>query len=207
MKFNSKNIPNEALQALKIIEELFDKNQLIGVYLYGSAILGNLQINSDVDVLVIINHDLSDADRKELTKRLLLISGKIGCKTKMPLEVTVVNINNIVPWKYPPKCEFMYGEWLREQIESGVIPQTSYDPDVAILLWQARDHNLPLKGLEITKVIEPVPMRNVREAIKSSLPELITNIQGDERNVLLTLARMWFTASTGKICSKDFAAQ
>ncbi len=33
------------------------------------------------------------------------------------LEVTVVNRNNVVPWRYPPRYEFMYGEWLREEFE------------------------------------------------------------------------------------------
>ena len=32
-----------------------------------------------------------------------------------PLEVTVINQKDVVPWKFPPKHEFMYGEWLREQ--------------------------------------------------------------------------------------------
>ena len=33
------------------------------------------------------------------------------------------------------------------------------------------------------------------------------NIRGDERNALLTFARMWYTAATGEITSKDKAAQ
>jgi predicted nucleotidyltransferase len=38
---------------------------LIGIYIYGSAILGGLHINSDVDILVIINQDLTGATRNE----------------------------------------------------------------------------------------------------------------------------------------------
>ena len=133
-----RNIPKEALEVQEIFEELFE-NQLIGIYLYGSAILGGLHINSDVDILVISNQNLSDADRNVLTKRLMLVSGKIGNKNfKRPLEVTIINKNDIDPWQLTPKCEYMYGEWLREQIEAGDIPKASYDPDVAILLWQAR---------------------------------------------------------------------
>ncbi|HFI0339065.1 TPA: DUF4111 domain-containing protein, partial [Streptococcus suis] len=47
----------------------------------------------------------------------------------------------------------------------------------------------------------------IRKAIKESLPGLIASINGDERNVILTLARMWLTASTGEIRSKDLAAE
>ncbi|HDA6049975.1 TPA: DUF4111 domain-containing protein, partial [Staphylococcus aureus] len=44
-------------------------------------------------------------------------------------------------------------------------------------------------------------------AIKDSLPELIEGIKGDERNVILTLARMWQTVTIGEIFSKDVAAE
>lgn len=204
---NLKSVPNQALQVAEAIEDLFE-NQIIGIYLYGSAILGGLHINSDVDILVIVNQDLTEETRNELTKRLMLLSGKIGCKNlNRPLEVTIINQNDIVPWQFPPKCEFMYGEWLREQMEAGDIPQACYDPDVAILLWQARSHSLSLKRPEAIEVIEPISMNDIQKAIRCSLPNLIAGVKGDERNVLLTLARMWFTIVTGEICSKDMAAE
>jgi aminoglycoside 9-adenylyltransferase len=204
---NLKSVPNQALQVAEAIEDLFE-NQIIGIYLYGSAILGGLHINSDVDILVIVNQDLTEATRNELTKRLMLLSGKIGCKNlNRPLEVTIINQDDIIPWQFPPKCEFMYGEWLREQMEAGDIPQACYDPDVAILLWQARSHSLSLKGPEAIEIIEPISMNDIQKAIRCSLPNLIAGVKGDERNVLLTLARMWFTIATGEICSKDMAAE
>lgn len=101
----------------------------------------------------------------------------------------------------------MYGEWLREQFEKGEIPESTYDPDLAILLAQLRKNSINLLGPKATEVIEPVPMTDIRKAIKESLPGLITSIKGDERNVILTLARMWVTASSGEIRSKDLAAE
>lgn len=204
---SNKKIPKEAIQALKTIAELLD-NMLIGVYLYGSAVMGGLRMNSDVDILVITNQSLSEKTRRNLTNRLMLISGKIGnIKDMRPLEVTVINQKDIVPWHFPPKYEFMYGEWLREQFEKGEIPESTYDPDLAILLAQLRKNSINLLGPKATEVIEPVPMTDIRKAIKESLPGLIASINGDERNVILTLARMWLTASTGEIRSKDLAAE
>lgn len=88
---NNKEIPKEAIQASKIIEELLD-SILVGIYLYGSAVMGGLRINSDVDILVVINRSLSERTRRDLTDRLMLISGKIGnTKDMRPLEVTVIN--------------------------------------------------------------------------------------------------------------------
>jgi len=204
---NNKKTPKEAIQVLKIIEELLN-NILVGVYLYGSAVMGGLRINSDIDILVVTNHDLSERTRRELTDRIMLISGKIGNKNAIrPLEVTVINQKDVVPWHFPPKYEFMYGEWLREQFEKGAIPGSTYDPDLAILLAQVRKNSIKLFGPKATEVFEPVPMPDIRRAIKDSLPNLIANIKGDESNVILTLARMWLTASTGEIRSKNLAAE
>lgn len=78
LKRNSiKKIPKEAIQAIETIEELLD-SILVGVYLYGSAVMGGLRINSDVDILVVTNHGLSEKTRRDLTNSLMLLSGKIG---------------------------------------------------------------------------------------------------------------------------------
>ena len=45
------------------------------------------------------------------------------------------------------------------------------------------------------------------EPFKQSLPGLIAGIKGDERNVILTLARMWLTAAVGDFQPKDVAAE
>lgn len=78
---------------------------------------------------------------------------------------------------------------------------------VAAVVSQLRENSINLFGPEATEVIEPVPMTDIRRAIKESLPGLIASIEGDEHNVILTLARMWLTSSSGRICSKDQAAE
>ncbi len=205
--FRDERVPKEAIQALQVITELLG-NILLGVYLYGSAVMDGLQKNSDVDIMVVTNRDLSVKIRKNLTESLMLVSGKTGtpCGTR-PLEVTMINREDVFPWKYPPKYEFLYGEWLRKQFEQGIVPEPKTEPDLAILLAQLRSNSISLYGPKATELLAPVPMKDIRKAIEESLPVLITGRKGDERNVILTLARMWLTASTGEIGSKNRAAQ
>lgn len=108
---------------------------------------------------------------------------------------------------FPPRYEYMYGEWLRTEIEAGMIPRAEHDPDLAILLWQARTYGISLVGDPIESMLPSIPFQDIRNAIRDSLPSLISNITQDERNVLLTLCRMWYTLATGTICSKDAAAR
>lgn len=157
--------------------------------------------------MVIIIGEITKEVRSELTKQLLLISGKIGCYNKRPLEVTIINLKDITLCNFPLKYEYQFGEWLRDEIESGAIPQVGYDSDLTILLWQARKYSFSLKGPELKEIIKSISKKDVQKAIKYSLPKLIAGVRGDERNVLLTLARMWFTISTGKISTKDAAAE
>lgn len=153
------------------------------------------------------NQEMTADVRESLTKQLLNISGHVGCVVKRPLEVTVVNQSDIHPWKFPPRCEYMYGEWLREEMEAGKSPQPCNDPDIAILLWQAKRYSVTIKGLEARKMIPHIPFPEIQKAVKYSLPSLTASLKGDERNVLLTLSRMWFTLETGEITTKDAAAE
>jgi aminoglycoside 9-adenylyltransferase len=50
-------------------------------------------------------------------------------------------------------------------------------------------------------------MTDIHKAIRDSLPGLLADLKGDERNVILTLARMWLTAAVGEISPKDVAAE
>ena len=60
-------------EVVLMLESLF-QNQILGIYLYGSAINGGLQPNSDIDILVVINKSISLATRESLTKQLLKFS-------------------------------------------------------------------------------------------------------------------------------------
>lgn len=197
--------PRQALVVLSGAEEILGE-QTAGAYLYGSAVLGGLRPNSDIDLLLLIRGELSAPAREELTRLLLRESDPVGCAEKRPLEVTVVQQKDLTPWRFPPVCAYLYGEWLRQEIEAGRLPQPFHSPDLAILLWQARGRSLTLLGEPAETLIPPIGSGEVRRAIRHSLPELRGNLQGDERNVLLTLARMWFTLETGGICPKDAAA-
>jgi len=65
--------------------------------------------------------------------------------------------------------------------------------DVAILLTAARSASEPLRGPALDQLSDSVPMPDVRRAIRDSLEPLLGDLVGDERNVLLTLARMVVT--------------
>jgi len=204
---SSQNLPREVNEALPIIRRVLGRS-VVAVYLFGSAVEGGLRPHSDVDILVLLDRGLSEETRRKLIGALMPVSGPVGNdEGRRALELTVVCVADVVPWRYPPQSLLVYGEWLRGEFESGWIPAPRADPDLAIVLTQVRATGIPLAGPHARLVLEPVPMADIRRAMRDALPGLIRGLQGDERNVLLTLARMWLTAAEGEILPKDVAAE
>lgn len=200
-------IPDEARQAQSIVENVLGES-IVGIYLFGSAVAGGLKRNSDVDILVAVNDSPTCKQREALVAQLMMVSGAIGnVRSLRPVELTVIKNSEVMPWRFPPRAEFVYGEWLREEYEAGGVPNPAHDPDLTIVLKKVIDNSLPLYGANASEVFEPVPMEDIQRAIRDSLPALLANTAGDERNVVLTLSRMWMTAATGDIAPKDEAAE
>lgn len=198
-------IPQEANRAAKLIlDSLAD--HIIGIYLYGSSIEDGLQRHSDIDLFVVTNTALSTAVRKKLTSSFMDISGEIGNKKFLrPLEITIVNLYDLIPWAYPPRRELQFGEWLRPEIEKGLVLEAAQDPDLTILLKQVVQKNAPLIGPQAFEILPSVPDSDFRKAILDTLPLLLQSIAGDERNSILTLARMYYSLITRQITSKHRA--
>ncbi|QRN03499.1 DUF4111 domain-containing protein [Legionella sp. MW5194] len=210
------NYPNEQIEnnadaqqineCLDLVNKILGDN-LLGVYLYGSALVGGLQKYSDIDLFVVTNHATTLSEKNELTKHLLHISGLYMKSAKRPIEMTVVEKRAVNPWHYPPRFDFQYGEWLRASFEIGDIePQNYVMPDLALIITQVLLKSQTLFGEQPEKILAPVPYADFIKAMLQDLDRLAADIMDDTRNVLLTLARIWCTLETNTICSKPDAA-
>ncbi|WP_295808763.1 aminoglycoside adenylyltransferase family protein [uncultured Nitratireductor sp.] len=201
------SIPPEATDALPILEHRLGSS-LIAVHLHGSAVAEGLRKRSDVDLLAVVDRPLPVSRRPHLSADLMSISGIYPHDPagRRPLEVVIVGLADLDPMPYPARVEFVYGEWLRGELKNGTVPQAESNPEFTLLLAQAREEAVPLIGPDIADLIPDVAPDLIRRAIGDLLPDLVETVDGDERNVLLTLARMWKTAATGRFVSKNAAA-
>lgn len=201
-------IPAQALVVASLMQDFFE-NSLLAVYLYGSAVIGGLRPKSDVDLLVIINQPMTDAVRSKLTIELMRISGRHPAVSDelRPLELIIFLHNDISEYSYPLRSEYVYGEWLRDSFEAGVIPEPVSDPDFTLLLAQARQEARPLIGLPPMELLPCIPDGEIRRAMGDAIPSLLNTLVGDEGNVLLTLVRMLQTVTTGEFVPKNIAAE
>ncbi|MFE7499339.1 aminoglycoside adenylyltransferase family protein [Streptomyces albidoflavus] len=185
-----------------LVGELVPPHDLVAVYLYGSATTTGLRPYSDLDVFVVVRRGLVEEERRGLTARLLGVSGAPG----RPVELTVVVLGDVVPWRYPARQEYQYGEWLREAYERGEVPGARVEPDLAVLMRMVVADGRVLAGPPAGEVLPEVPAEDVARAVVAGVPGLLGELAEDTRNVLLTLARAWVTLDTGAVVPKDAAA-
>lgn len=181
---------------------------IIGAYLHGSAAFGGLHPTSDIDLLIVARRPTTPAEKRALIERLLAVSGR-GDPTRRsrPVELTIVVQGDVRPWRYPPRLDFQYGDWWRGEFERGnITPWESPNPDLTLQLEMALQAAFPLFGPPASEVLDSIPPADVQRAMLDSIPALLSDLDGDERNVVLTFARIWTTIATGIIRSKDAAA-
>jgi predicted nucleotidyltransferase len=182
---------------------------VVGAYLFGSAVDGGLRPHSDLDVLVVSKRALSREEKQGLVDRILPISWRrTPSGVDRGIELTVLVQSDIKPWQYPPNRDFQYGDWLRLALERGEAEPWAAmpDPDLASLITQVLAANVSLLGPPPADVFDPVPFADVLDAIVAHVDHWVGNLDADTRNGILALARIWKALATGALCSKDAAA-
>jgi len=202
------NIVEEQIKnSIVLLQNIFGE-KLLGVYLYGSYMVGGLQRYSDIDFFVVLSRASTFDEKSKLALGLLEISGIYMQGDKPPIEMTLVEKSAINPWQYPPTFDFQYGEWLRESFEKGIVSpwSTKEMSDLAIIITQILLKSKTLLGIDPKQLLVNVPYEDFIKAMLDDLSRLTNELESDTRNVLLTLARIWSTLETGEIRSKPDAA-
>lgn len=129
--------------------------------------------------------------------------------SKLPIQLTMVVKSDVNPWRYPPRFDFQYGDWLRKQFESGVTEPWSIKimPDLAILITKILLAHKILYGTHPKQLLNAVPYPDFIQATTMALNNLKQDLRNDTRNVLLAYARIWCTLVTDTIRSKPEAAR
>lgn len=184
---------------------------LIGGYLHGSAVLGALRPQSDLDVLALSSRGMAADEKDRLVDRMLEISGRYPSSgPPRPIELTVVVGSEVRPWRYPPQRDLQYGEWLREGFErrDPELRRPVADPDLAVLCTMVLRGDAALVGPPPSHVIDAIPWADVLDTSLAEIPRLITEIPADPGDKsVLTLIRIWDGVATEQVVAKDAAAE
>lgn len=204
----SENPNNQLQSALALVQQILSLD-LQALYLHGSAVAGGLRPQSDLDILAVVDAPLSDEQRQDLIAALLSVSAPHPATPGGPrcIELVVCRLADIQRNVHPAQVEFIYGEWLRDAFKEGYLSDAAADPEYTLLLAQARQQAQLLWGRDVLADMPATPIEHIRQAMREGVDPLYEGLRGDERNVLLTLARMWRTGVHGDFVTKEQAAE
>jgi predicted nucleotidyltransferase len=185
------------------------RGHLVGAYLHGSAVLGGLRPDSDIDVVVVSSRRTTGDEKRHMIDLLLSISGRrASLRPGRPIELDIVVESEIRPWLYPPAFDFHYSELWREQFESGEPKpwKGTTNRDLASAVTMVLLGDKPLVGPPPAEVFDPVPRSDYIDAILRDIRTVDEFLPWDSRNVVLTLPRIWSAVATEAVYSKEDAA-
>lgn len=177
---------------------------LVGVYIHGSYVIGGLKPMSDIDFLVVVNKPLSFTSKVSLVSLLSSLSGEIG-SGKRYIELSVVNMNNMLHNQLFSQIEFIYGEWIREELL-----QHDFKPAIAseytIMIAQAIQYNVKLYGEKsLSELLRPPTLIDVQQAMIDNTD--INLDLDDANNKILGIMRTIYSLKYKSFTSKGDAAQ
>lgn len=166
---DQKLVPETAAAQLEALAQLLQQTlekSLFGLILHGSAASAGFEIErSDLDVLAIIDGQLTPMQRETIGKAILVISNE-----PHPLEFSVVEKRELDNWSHPCKHQFHYGEDKRDQFSEGSFkPEGPRDEDLAMHFTSARTRGLDLLGSYPVKRLPAVPRKDYLSAILSDV--------------------------------------
>jgi predicted nucleotidyltransferase len=185
-------------------------DQFIGMYLFGSLTSGCFDDDSDIDVVVVTDDDLTDEGFAELQA----VHDRIASgESRWAIQLEVSYIPRHAIRRYDP-ADALHPHIDRGRGERLRMMQHAGD-------WIIQRHNLREQGLMVMgpapgTLIDPVSADGLREATLAMLHEWVARIPDDPAQIsrrggqsytVLTICRMLYTLQHGTVVSKPVAAR
>ncbi len=180
-------------------------NELMGVYLHGSAAFGCFDARrSDLDLIVVVENPLPDAAKREFLRRLLPLDEKAPPKG---FELSIIRRGVCSPFLFPTPYEFHFSHaWkalaLRDP-EEYLRQLQGVDPDLAAHFTVTRHCGITLYGHDIPEIFAPVPPECYTESIICDINNAEEDILRDPVYITLNLCRVLGWLRERKILSKQ----
>jgi predicted nucleotidyltransferase len=199
-------------QADAVVEELrrILGDDLVGVYLHGSAVLGCFGPKSDIDLVAVSRQSLDAGPQLRLATTLLDISAPYEHPgTSRPIELDLVLITALHPWRYPTPLDFHFSEEFRARFKAGDheawegLESRALAAHITVL----RQAGVVMAGPPIESAFPEVPWCDYVHALTHDLDWCREHFGKFPRYGVLSIARIWATLATGTPQSKASGAE
>lgn len=183
----------------KILQE-----NLVGIYLHGSAVMGCFNPEkSDIDLIIVVNHPLLDRVKHEYMDMLVKFNVLAPAKG---IEMSIVLRDVCKPFVYPTPFELhfssMHLKWYKDNPQEYICKMRGDDKDLAAHINVLNQRGTCLYGEPINLVFGKVPNDDYMDSICNDVATAIDNIDKDTMYLTLNLARVLAYKEEGLVLSK-----
>ena len=184
-------------------KELLGDN-LVGVYLHGSLAMGCFNPDkSDVDLIIVADHSLSDADKRKCMDMAVKFHAVGPAKG---IEMSIVLREVCSPFVYPTPYELHFSaghlEWFEKAPEDYIRRMNGTDKDLAAHFTVINKRGRCICGLPIKDVFAEVPACDYMDALWYDIEGAPKEISEHTMYLTLNLARVLAYKEEGLILSK-----
>ena len=179
-------------------------DNLVGVYLHGSAVMGCFNpAKSDLDLLVVTEHGMSDAVKREFMDMVVLLNEEAPAKG---IEMSIVRREVCKPFVYPTPFELHFSKmhlgWYRDDTADYIRKMNGTDRDLVAHITVIRGRGVCLYGAPIVDVFGEVPKRDYIDSLWCDIEEAENDIAADTMYLTLNLTRVLAYVKDGSVLSK-----
>ena len=168
------------------------KENLVGVYLHGSAVMGCYNPKkSDLDLIVVVNGAIPDSEKKAFMDMVVELNENGPAKG---IEMSVVKREVCKPFVYPTPFELhfsvMHLGWYKDNPDDYIQKMNGEDSDLAAHFTIIKKRGKCFYGDPIDEVFGEVPSADYMDSIKDDIAEAEDDIVDNTMYITLNLARV-----------------
>lgn len=196
---------HELLEHFVQQNELILGDNLVGIYLHGSAVMRCLNEKlSDIDLIVIVKNDLYHETKRKYMDMIVELNKKAPAKG---IEMSIVKEAVCNPFVYPTPFELHFSiahlEWYRSNPDDYVEKMNGTDKDLAAHFTIIRHRGRKLYGKEIEDAFSIVSKENYFDSIWHDIEGARTDILHNPMYIILNLCRVLAYVKESLILSKE----
>lgn len=188
--------------------EILQEN-LVGIYLHGSAAMGCFNPrSSDIDLIIVVREEIP-RDIKRCYMDMVVEFNKLAPAKGIELSIVKENVCN--PFVYPTPYELHFSiahlDWYRRDPEEYVEKMKGMDKDLAAHFTIIIHHGKSLYGKEIEDVFGEISKDDYFDSIWNDIEDSQNQILVDPVYIILNLCRVLAYKRDELILSKDEGGQ
>lgn len=180
------------------------KDNLVGIYLHGSAVMGCYNPDkSDLDLIVVVKDPMTEAVKRSFMDMVVELNSKGPSKG---IEMSIVKKSVCKPFVYPTPFELHFSvahiDWYRNDPDNYISKMKGEDKDLAAHFTIITHRGKCLYGASIKDTFADVPTQDYIDSIWNDIADAEEEITDNPMYLILNLARVHAYLKDGLVLSK-----